>query len=76
MSTCDERRKIFDDADMTYYNTKDNDTWTMVCNGMSITHSQRKFFYKWLRGHELHIFFYHLGDPPSGTLQNHLPDPS
>jgi hypothetical protein len=48
VSNCDERRRILDDAGLTYYTTKNNDTWTTICTGMSITHSQRKLYYQWL----------------------------
>eukprot|EP01047_Picozoa_sp_COSAG01_P073752 COSAG01_NODE_12115_length_1798_cov_12.474985_2_plen_339_part_00 len=47
-AACDNKRAIFDEAEMTFYTTKDNDTWKTVCNELGIAHGQRKLYYQWL----------------------------
>ena len=33
---------------MNYYQTKDNDSWSKLCNSMKIDYNQRRIFYDWL----------------------------
>jgi hypothetical protein len=45
---CEDKREYLESQNLTWYTTSDNDTWTTLCNAMSINHGQRKAFYTWL----------------------------
>ena len=37
-----------DKLKVNYYQTKDNDSWSKLCNSMKIDYNQRRIFYDWL----------------------------